>query len=114
MIKRPFTEEEMQALATFEDRFKTMREAQWCRPLGETAIDTLLNLWERVTGTKYPYKRGCSRCATNLVKDMGAIYDKQLAEETAAKVSETAVEETEAPKTTKPTTNKRKPAKKAK
>ena len=114
MIKRPFTEEEMQALATFEDRFKTMREAKWCRPLGETAINTLLNLWERVTGKPYPYKRGCSRCATNLVKDMGSLYDKQLAEETAAKAAKTAVEEAEAPKATKPTTAKKKTAKRAK
>ena len=114
MIKRPFTEEEMQALATFEDRFKTMREARWCRPLGETAINTLLNLWERVTGTKYPYKRGCSRCATNLVKDMGSLYDKQLAEETAAKASKTAVDEPKEAGNADTPKTKKKTAKKAK
>lgn len=71
------TPEQMQELAPYERNFTQATKAAYCSYPGQAGIDKMLDIWESLTGSKYPYQPGCANCLLNLVRDMGTIYFAQ-------------------------------------
>ena len=67
----------MLELRPYERNFKQATEAAWCSYPGQAGISKMCDIWESLTGSKYPYQPGCSNCLLNLVRDLGTIYFAQ-------------------------------------
>ena len=117
MNEQKLTAEQVLELQPYERHFTQATRAAWCSYPGQAGIAKMLDIWESLTGSKYPYQPGCSNCLLNLVRDLGTIYFAQkggvLAAEMAEKADSAPVEGTKAPKTRK-TTSKGKKAVKTK
>ena len=68
------TDEQFAALAQFEDRFTTATKANWCRYPGLTALQTMVSVYNSVTGQGIRINSGCSRCVLHVVQDAGRVY----------------------------------------
>ena len=97
--------EQAHALEPFERHFHQATEAAWCSYPGQAGINLMLDIWNTIAGSQYPYKPGCPNCLLNLVRDLGTLYfaqkDSVLAEESPAKVAEPAQESAEPAKVSK-------------
>ena len=93
------TDEQFQALAQYEDRFTTAVNAKWCRYPGLAALQTMVSVYNSVTGKTLRLNSGCSRCVLHVVQDTGRIYFAEKARREAVQATETArVSETPAKK----------------
>ena len=93
------TDEQFQALAQYEDRFTTAINAKWCRYPGLAALQTMVSVYNSVTGQTLRLNSGCSRCVLHVVQDTGRIYFAEKARREAVQAAETArVSETPAKK----------------
>ena len=93
------TDEQFQALAQYEDRFTTAINAKWCRYPGLAALQTMVSVYNSVTGQTLRLNSGCSRCVLHVVQDTGRLYFAEKARREAVQATETArVSETPAKK----------------
>ena len=84
------TDEQFQALAQYEDRFTTAINAKWCRYPGLAALQTMVSVYNSVTGQTLRLNSGCSRCVLHVVQDTGRIYFAEKARREAVQATETA------------------------
>ena len=98
------TDEQFQALAQYEDRFTTATKANWCRYPGLAALQTMVSVYNSVTGKTLRLNSGCSRCVLHVVQDTGRLYF-------AEKARREAVQATEAVKVSETPEKKKRPAK---
>ena len=98
------TDEQFQALAQYEDRFTTAINAKWCRYPGLAALQTMVSVYNSVTGQTLRLNSGCSRCVLHVVQDTGRLYF-------AEKARREAVQATEAVKASETPAKKKRPAK---
>ena len=98
------TDEQFQALAQFEDRFTTATKANWCRYPGLAALQTMVSVYNSVTGQGIRINSGCSRCVLHVVQDAGRVYFAEKARREAVQAAE-AVKVSETPE------KKKRPAK---
>lgn len=70
----PMTDEQFAALAQYEDRFRTAIDAKWCRYPGLAALQTMVSVYNSVTGQGIRINSGCSRCVLHVVQDAGRVY----------------------------------------
>lgn len=68
------TDEQFQALAQYEDSFRTAIDGGWCRYPGLTALQTMASVYTEVTGQGVRLNSGCSRCVLHVVQDAGRVY----------------------------------------
>ena len=68
------TDEQFQALAQYEDRFRTAIDGGWCRYPGLAALQTMASVYTSVTGQGVRINSGCSRCVLHVVQDAGRVY----------------------------------------
>ena len=68
------TDEQFAALAQYEDRFTTAINAKWCRYPGLAALQTMVSVYNSVTGQTLRLNSGCSRCVLHVVQDAGRVY----------------------------------------
>ena len=93
------TDEQFQALAQYEDRFTTAVNAKWCRYPGLAALQTMVSVYNSVTGQTLRLNSGCSRCVLHVVQDTGRLYFAEKARREAVQATEVArVSETPAKK----------------
>ena len=100
------TDEQFQALAQYEDRFRTAIDAKWCRYPGLAALQTMVSVYNSVTGQGIRINSGCSRCVLHIVQDAGKLYFAEKARREAVQATITKGTE-DAPKK-KRTASKRK------
>jgi len=100
------TDEQFQALAQYEDRFRTAIDGGWCRYPGLAALQTMASVYTSVTGQGIRINSGCSRCVLHVVQDTGRVYFAEKARREAAQATITKGME-DAPKK-KRTASKRK------
>lgn len=81
MKEARLTAQQMKELAPYERNFEQATQAAYCSYPGQAGIDKMLDIWQSITGSKYPYQPGCANCLLNLVRDMGTLYMVQKAEE---------------------------------
>ena len=103
------TDEQFQALAQYEDRFRTAIDGGWCRYPGLAALQTMVSVYNSVTGQGIRINSGCSRCVLHVVQDAGRVYFAEKARREAAQPVKAAKAE-DAPKRKK-TAPKRKETK---
>lgn len=97
------TDEQFNALAPFEDRFKTAIEGAWCRYPGLAALQTMASVYTAVTGQGVRINSGCSRCVLHIVQDAGRVYFAEKARREAEEAKKpTEPTETPAKKKTAP------------
>ena len=84
------TDEQFQALAQYEDRFTTAINAKWCRYPGLAALQTMVSVYNSVTGQTLRLNSGCSRCILHVVQDTGRLYFAEKARREAVQATETA------------------------
>ena len=115
MNEQRLTAEQVLELQPYERHFTQATRAAWCSYPGQAGIAKMLDIWESISGSKYPYQPGCSNCLLNLVRDLGTIYFAQRDSvlEAAGKVAETA-QKPETEKKARKTTAKGKKAIKTK
>ena len=98
------TDEQFQALAQYEDRFKTAIDGGWCRYPGLAALQTMASVYTSVTGQGVRINSGCSRCVLHVVQDAGRVYF-------AEKARREAVQAANAEKVSETPAKKKRPAK---
>ena len=81
------TDEQFQALAQYEDRFRTAIDAKWCRYPGLAALQTMVSVYNSVTGQGIRINSGCSRCVLHVVQDAGRVYFAEKARREAAQAT---------------------------
>ena len=103
------TDEQFNALAQFEDNYKTAIDLGYSRYPGQAGVNTMFNIYRDLTNTRTNMNRSCSVCILHLVQKVGKLYfaEKTRREEEALKAKTVEEEKTE----TKPN-NAKKTAKK--
>lgn len=90
------TAAQVHELEPFERHFRQAVDAAWCSYPGQAGINKMLDIWQTIAGSQYPYKPGCPNCLLNLVRDLGTLYfaqkDGVLAEEAAKVAAKRATE----------------------
>lgn len=72
-MSKQLTADQLKRLAPYAPHMANATQGVFRYP-GDTGIDTLRKVWSELTGTTYPYQAGCTRCITELLKDMGSLY----------------------------------------
>ena len=87
-----FNEEQMKALAAYEEHFRTAIKAQWAKNPGRTGLRVIWEIYTQATGDTRRFNDNCSHCILNLLHDCGTIYYRDLEEmaRRAVKVSDEA------------------------
>lgn len=98
------TDEQFQALAPYEEHYKTAIDLNYSRYPGAAAIDTMFAVYKAVTKSRININRSCGSCLLHLVQDVGKLYFA----EKARRVAESAKAEPEPkPDKAKKTTKKK-------
>lgn len=104
------TDEQFNALAQFEDNYKTAIGLGYSRYPGRAGVDTMFNIYRDLTNTRVNMNRSCSVCILHLVQKVGKLYfaEKARREEEALKAKAVEEEKTETkPNKAKKTTKKK-------
>lgn len=108
-----YTDEQFNALAPFEDNFRTAVEGDWTRRVAIGDQHKIKDIYEAATKTRIPFNVGCGSCLLTLLKRAGRMYfaDKKEREMArAAKAAPAAQVAEKAPETApKPVTTDAKP-----
>ena len=104
------TDEQFNALAQYEDNYKTAIDLGYSRYPGQAGVNTMFNIYRDLTNTRTNMNRSCSVCILHLVQKVGKLYfaEKTRREEEALKAKAVEEEKTE----TKPNKAKKTPTKK--
>lgn len=104
------TDEQFNALAQYEDNYKTAIDLGYSRYPGQAGVNTMFNIYRDLTNTRTNMNRSCSVCILHLVQKVGKLYfaEKTRREEEALKAKAVEEEKTE----TKPNKAKKTPKKK--
>ena len=104
------TDEQFNALAQYEDNYKTAIDLGYSRYPGQDGVNTMFNIYRDLTNTRTNMNRSCSVCILHLVQKVGKLYfaEKTRREEEALKAKAVEEEKTE----TKPNKAKKTPKKK--
>ena len=81
------TDEQFAALAQYEDRFNTAINGGWCRYPGLAALQTMVSVYNSVTGRGICIISGCSRCVLHVVQDAGRVYFAEKARREAVQAT---------------------------
>lgn len=77
------TEEQYNALAPYEQNFKTALECQYSRYPGADGVDTMFRIWKEITNTRMNINRSCSVCILHLIQDVGRLWYAEKAKRIA-------------------------------
>ena len=102
------TDEQFNALAPFEEHYKTAIEVNYTRYPGSAAIDTMFYIYKAITKSRININRSCGTCLLHLVQDVGKLYFAEKARRIAEAASKTEPEPKpdKAKKTTRKTNKK--------
>lgn len=104
------TDEQFNALAQYEDNYKTAIDLGYSRYPGQAGVNTMFNIYRDLTDTRVNMNRSCSVCILHLVQKVGKLYfaEKTRREEEALKAKAVEEEKTETkPNKAKKTTKKK-------
>lgn len=71
------TDEQFNALAPYEQNYKTAIESNFSRYPGRAAIETMFNIYKDLTGSRIRLHASCGTCVLHLVQDVGRLYFKE-------------------------------------
>lgn len=107
-----YTDEQFNALAPFEDNFRTAVEGDWTRRVAIGDQHKIKDIYEAATKSRIPFNQGCGSCLLTLLKRAGRMYfvDKKEREMARTAKAAPAAQPEKAPETDpKPATTDAKP-----
>ena len=75
-----FTKDQMEALAPFEEYFRTAVGANWARNPGRENLSRIHGILKSATGDNRRLDANCQHCIVNLLRDTGKAYFADKAE----------------------------------
>lgn len=69
-----YTNEQFNALAPYEDNFRTAVEGDWTRRVPLAGQQLIRSTYESATKTRIPFNAGCASCLINLLKRAGRLW----------------------------------------
>lgn len=96
-----YTEEQFQALAPYEDNFRTAVEGHWTRRISVDGQKLIRSIYQEATGEKAPFNVGCAVCVVTILRRAGRLWfqDKEEREKAAENPEQAAPDPAEdAPK----------------
>lgn len=69
-----FSKSQYEALAPFEEKFRIMRDAHYCRRLPKSEVETLWEIRRAATGNSQKVNGNCANCVMELVKEMSRMW----------------------------------------
>jgi len=105
------TDEQFNALAQYEDNYKTAIDLGYSRYPGQAGVNTMFNIYRDLTNTRTNMNRSCSVCILHLVQKVGKLYFAEKARRLAEELKEEKPVEEEKTET-KPNKAKKTPKKK--
>lgn len=82
------TKEELKYLSQFETNFNTAIKSNYSRNVLESQLRKMVEIYEKVTGNKYPLCYHCSSSVLGFLKDMGKIYLDHKGKEPKVNINE--------------------------
>lgn len=82
-MKMKFTDEEFAFLSQHEDRFHTAVHGDWARKPIPQVLNTMSQIWSRVTGRQEKVRDSCAHCILSFLKEVGTAYYADKAEREA-------------------------------
>lgn len=70
------TKDDKALLKSIEVQMKTALHSNYARNIGERNMTKLKTLWEKITGSVYPYSGSCSTCQLRLLSKVGKWYEE--------------------------------------
>lgn len=104
----------MQFLAQYERNLRTATYSDYTRAMGGAALLRMKAIFDRATGGNYRLHVNCASCVLRFLKDVGAIYFRQLEEKAQEKAAISAWISTKKVKPNTDTTKKGKGGKNGK
>lgn len=79
------TQEEFVAVAVYEKQLQAVVRSKYLRNVGQSGLDVLVPIYERIAGVRYPVNSNCAACIFGFLQRIGAIYfaDKEEQETVA-------------------------------
>lgn len=99
-----YTDKQFDALAPYEDNFRTAVEGEWTRRIPVEGQTLIRKTYEDATSTRVPYNAGCANCLINLLRRAGRLYfaDKKERDAQASAAKTTKSEDQVGTKSEKP------------
>jgi len=79
-----YNNEQFNALAPYEDNFRTATEGKWTRRVSIPAQKQIRAIYTEATGERIPFNIGCGSCIVNLLRKAGKLYFEDKAARAAA------------------------------
>lgn len=85
-----YTDEQFNALAPFEDNFRTAVEGDWTRRVTIGDQQKIKDIYEAATKSRIPFNQGCGSCLLTLLKRAGRMYFVDVKEREMARTAKAA------------------------
>lgn len=82
------TKEDLKWLSQFETNFNTAIKSNYSRNVMESQLRKMVEIYEKVTGNKYPLCYHCSSSVLGFLQDMGKIYLDHKGKEPKVNINE--------------------------
>lgn len=88
------TQEDIKYLEAYEQHFKTAINSNYTRNVVSSALDRMLEIYQKETGTSYRLCKSCTSSILNFLKQIGKLYFKAVQEGKETKVTDNELEKT--------------------
>lgn len=86
------TQEDIKYLEAYEQNFTTAINSNYSRNIVSSALDRMLEIYQRETGTSYRLCKSCTSSVLNFLKQIGKLYFKAVQEGKETKVTDNELE----------------------
>lgn len=86
------TQEDIKYLEAYEQHFKTAINSNYTRNVVSSALDRMLEIYQKETGTPYRLCKSCTSSILNFLKQIGKLYFKAVQEGKETKVTDNELE----------------------
>lgn len=88
------TQEDIKYLEAYEQNFTTAINSNYSRNIVSSALDRMLEIYQRETGTSYRLCKSCTSSILSFLKQIGKLYFKAVQEGKETNVAVNELEET--------------------
>lgn len=74
------TKEDKALLKTVEPQMRTALHSNYARSIGDRNMTRLIELWEKIKGTRYPNRGSCASCQLKLLAKVGKWYEEEYSQ----------------------------------
>lgn len=86
------TQEDIKYLEAYEQNFTTAINSNYSRNIVSSALDRMLEIYQKETGTSYRLCKSCTSSVLSFLKQIGKLYFKAVQEGKETKVTDNELE----------------------